>query len=137
MATLSYNEFLDKIKSITPAEENSGDEIKYELVIPNIEVKSCYKSVILECFNKYKEVVDKKKLFEALLNRDAKTFSEEITTLLQKSISYHDNKESFYYGLVLGLLNVGAYYMMLSQTANPVTEDTTLCFIRRTDLKMQ
>ena len=29
---------------------------------------------------------------------------------MDKSISYYDNKESFYHGLMLGLLEVGPYY---------------------------
>ena len=98
-----------KVISIKPAEEES-EEIKYELVIPNIEIRSCYKAVIMEYFNKHKEAVNKKKLFEALLNKDTKTFSEEVTHLLQRSVSFYDNSESFYHGLVLGLLETGAYY---------------------------
>ena len=102
-----------KVISIKPTEEES-EETKYELVIPNIEIKSCYKAVIMEYFNKYKESVNKKKLFEALLNKDTRAFSEEVTHLLQRSVSFYDNSESFYHGLVLGLLETGAYYRIES-----------------------
>lgn len=99
-----------KVKSVVSVSNDSGEEAIYELVIPNIEIKSCYKSVIMEYFNKYKESVDKKRLFEALLNKDTKTFSDEITKLLEKSISYYDNKESFYHGLIAGLLSEEASF---------------------------
>ena len=103
-----------KVKSVGQMDKDSGDEVIYELIIPNIEVKSCYNSVIMEYFNKYKKSVNKKKLFEALLNKDAETFSQEITQLLDKSISYYDNKESFYHGLIAGLLSEESGFKVLS-----------------------
>ena len=85
----------------TVSSRKDGTKTYYSLVIPNLEIKDCYTEVIMEYFNKYKKSVNKKKLFEALLNKDTETFSQEITQLLDKSISYYDNKESFYHGLMI------------------------------------
>ena len=104
----SFLFFTGYLKVISLRQE--GTKIYYNLVIPNLEIQDCYTDVIREYFDKYKEKFDKKKLFEALLNKDAEHFSKEVTELLGKSISYYDNKESFYHGLILGLLNVGTYY---------------------------
>ena len=99
----SFLFFTGYLKVISLRQE--GTKIYYNLVIPNLEIQDCYTEVIQEYFNKYKESVNKKKLIEALLNKDAEGFSKEITVLLEKSISYHDNKESFYHGLIAGLLS--------------------------------
>ena len=103
-----------KMETVNEAEEYSGEENKYTLVIPNVEVKYCYKSVIREYFNEYKSEVNKAKLFEMLLNKDAEGFAGEITKLLQRSISFFDSNESFYHGLVAGLISPGAYFELKS-----------------------
>ena len=48
--------------------------------------------------------------WEALLDGDAEGFSEQITKLLKRSISFYDNKESFYHGLISGLLTGAGDY---------------------------
>lgn len=94
--------------------ERVDDRTRYSLVIPNKEIKSCYVDIIRRYFDIYKRDVDKKRLFKCLLERNPEGFAEQITELLGRSISYYDSTESFYYGLISGLLAGNMYYEMKS-----------------------
>ena len=65
----SFLFFTGYLKVISSRQE--GTKTYYSLEIPNLEIKDCYTDVIMEYFNKYKDAVDKKKLFEALLNKSS------------------------------------------------------------------
>ena len=91
-----------------------GNKLMYELVIPNIEIHDCYTDIIMQYFDAYKKEIDKDDLYKSLLSGDAAGFAATITKLLKSSISFYDNTESFYHGLVSGLLAGNAYYEMKS-----------------------
>ncbi|MDD6485185.1 MAG: AAA family ATPase, partial [Clostridiales bacterium] len=93
-----------KVKEVVQTGEETGDTALYSLVIPNLEIKSCYKDIIMQYFNKYKREINKDELYKALLSNDAAGFAAPITKLLKSSISFYDNTEAFYHGLVSGLL---------------------------------
>ena len=95
-----------KIKSVKKA----GTKALYSLVIPNLEIHDCYTDIIMQYFNAYKRAINKDDLYTALLSRDAAGFAEPITKLLKASISFYDNTEAFYHGLVSGLLAGNIYY---------------------------
>ena len=103
-----------RLNGIVKSGNYTGDETVFSLVIPNLEIKRCYTAVIMDYFEKYKKAVNKDELYKLLLCKDAKGFAERITELLQKSISYHDNTESFYHGLIAGLLSGNIYYRVVS-----------------------
>ena len=103
-----------KVKELVWSDEDTGEPPVYSLVIPNIEVRSCYKQIIIEYFNTYKSAVNRDELYKALLAGDAEGFAGIITELLKKSISYYDNAEQFYHGLIAGLLANNIYYKMVS-----------------------
>lgn len=92
----------------------SGTKVLYSLVIPNLEIHDCYTDIIMRYFEEYKKDIDKDELFKALLNRDAIGFAEQITKLLSRTISFYDRTESFYHGLISGLLAGNAYYKVES-----------------------
>ena len=95
-----------KIESVKKA----GTKALYSLVIPNLEIHDCYTDIIMQYFNAYKRAINKDDLYTALLNRDAVGFAAPITQLLKSSISFYDNTEAFYHGLVSGLLAGNIYY---------------------------
>ena len=99
-----------KIKEIVKTGELTGEPTIYSLVIPNLEIKSCYTDIIIQYFEIYKKAINKDNLYKALLGRNAQDFAEQITDLLRKTISYYDSTESFYYGLISGLLSGNVYY---------------------------
>ena len=95
-----------KIESV----KKVGTKALYSLVIPNLEIHDCYTDIIMQYFNANKRAVNKDELYKALLSRDAAGFAEPITQLLKSSISFYDNTEAFYHGLVSGLLAGNIYY---------------------------
>lgn len=86
----------------------------YTLVIPNKEILHCYRKIIMNYFEKKRESVDRRALYTALLSGDAEGFARIITELLSAGISYHDRSESFYHGLISGLLANNPYYELRS-----------------------
>ena len=109
-----------KIKEIVKTGEVIGEPTIYSLVIPNLEIKSCYTDIIIQYFEIYKKAINKDNLYKALLGRNAQDFAEQITDLLRKTISYYDSTESFYNGLISGLLSGNVYYKVES---NRETDD--------------
>lgn len=103
-----------KIKEIVKTGELTGETTIYSLVIPNLEIKSCYTDIIIQYFEIYKKAINKDNLYKALLGRNAQDFAEQITDLLKKTISYYDSTESFYHGLISGLLSGNVYYKVES-----------------------
>lgn len=103
-----------RIDKVLYTGEDTGSEAIYSLKIPNLEIKSCYKKIIMQYFDTYKRAVNKDDLYKALLSGDADGFAEPITKLLKSSISFYDNTESFYHGLVSGLLSGNFDYSMKS-----------------------
>ena len=99
-----------KIDKVVSTGEAVGEPSVYSFVIPNLEIKSCYKEIIIEYFRQYKREVDKNELYKSLLSKDADGFANQITDLLSKSISYYDSTEQFYHGLISGLLSGNIYY---------------------------
>ena len=103
-----------KIKEIVKTGEVIGEPTIYSLVIPNLEIKSCYTDIIIQYFEIYEKAINKDNLYKALLGRNAQDFAEQITDLLRKTISYYDSTESFYHGLISGLLSGNVYYKVES-----------------------
>ena len=91
-----------------------GTKALYTLIIPNLEIHDCYTDIIVQYFDQYQSEMNKDILWKSLLERDTEVFAGEITKLLQKSISFYDHTESFYHGLIAGLLSGNAYYKAVS-----------------------
>ncbi|MDY3031806.1 MAG: AAA family ATPase, partial [Clostridia bacterium] len=103
-----------RINKLLETGETTGNGAVYSLIIPNMEIKSCYKDIIMQYFDAYKKEIDKDDLYKSLLSGDAVGFANPITKLLKSSISFYDNTESFYHGLVSGLLAGNTDYEMKS-----------------------
>ena len=103
-----------KLNNVVKSGEETGEQTVYSLTIPNLEIKSCYREIIMQYFDRCKKEVDREALLKALLDGDAEGFAEQISKLLKRSISFYDNKESFYHGLVSGLLTGAGDYKVES-----------------------
>lgn len=81
-----------------------GETIYVTLAIPNTEVRYIYKNKILEWFQERLKEKDLQGLYDSIILADGGRFQNELTALLRESISFYDNKEAFYHGFLLGLL---------------------------------
>ena len=79
-------------------------ENKYQLIIPNKEVYEIYKQTFMSYFEDY-TFVRKEDLYQSLIKGDVDHANEILGDILSRSISYFDNKESFYHGFLLGLFS--------------------------------
>lgn len=74
------------------------------LTIPNAEVRYIYKTKILDWFRKQLQEKNMRGLYDSIASADVSGFQSELTKILRESISFYDNKEAFYHGFLLGLL---------------------------------
>ncbi len=82
---------------------------EYRLVIPNREINHVFDQQIKRCF--YRKIGSNlMTLYKALSEADARTVEEQLNASMRESISFMDGgnsdeqKESFYHGLLLGML---------------------------------
>ena len=113
MPELTYREMdnIDNIYSfllftgyLKIGKEIDRSEDMYELKIPNEEVRKVYMNQFEVAFKEYTNA-RKDMLMQYLLEGKAIEVNNILNDILERSISYYDNKESFYHGLLLGLLS--------------------------------
>ena len=80
------------------------DYNEYELIIPNREVLEIYKQSFLTFFSHFTRE-RKNTLYTYLVEGKTKEANQLLNEILAKSISYYDNKESFYHDFLIGLFN--------------------------------
>ena len=76
----------------------------YELVIPNREVREIYQRSFMKYFRSYVET-RKSDFVNALLEGNASIAQKLLGDILFKHVSYFDNQENFYHGLLMGILS--------------------------------
>lgn len=81
-----------------------GDTVYVTMAIPNTEVRYIYKNKILEWFRERLREKNLRDFYDSMAAADVERFQAELTKLLRESISFYDNKEAFYHGFLLGLL---------------------------------
>lgn len=81
-----------------------GDTIYVTLAIPNLEVRYIYKNKILAWFDQKLKEKDLTPLYRAMIQGDTETLQDELSAILRETVSFYDNKEAFYHGFLLGLL---------------------------------
>ena len=95
--------------------ERMEDEMKFiKFSIPNKEVKYIFKNKILKWFNDRIKEKDFSKMYDAVVNRDAEIFQEELSDMLLETISFNDAYENFYHGFVAGVLSNMKRYLVKS-----------------------
>ena len=83
---------------------NQIDMNTYELIIPNKEVYEIYNNSFMDYFKTYTN--ERKASFvKALLEENEEAADSILSDILMKTISYYDNNEAFYHGLLMGLLS--------------------------------
>ena len=94
--------------------EQIGIKVFYELKIPNLEVKNIYDSIISSWFEKVMTSRNMNKFYEAIMNADVQTVTDEINDVLMRSISYMDYAEAFYHGIMIGMFSTLSGYRVES-----------------------
>lgn len=99
----SFLLFTGYLKQIST--ELRGSILYSTMAIPNIEVQSIYKRIIMQWFKE--QVVDnsREELLNALLEQNTAKIEDTICDWLDETISYHDEKEMYYHGFMAGLLS--------------------------------
>lgn len=85
-----------------------------EFAIPNKEVKYIFRTKILKWFNDKVKNRDFSKMYNAIINKDAEIFEEELCDMLLETISFNDAYENFYHGFTLGVLSNMKRYLIKS-----------------------
>ncbi|MDO4805579.1 MAG: AAA family ATPase [Lachnospiraceae bacterium] len=86
------------------SERTDGEKIFLTMRIPNIEIRSIYRSQISAWFNKQVKDTNKGELNKAVLEGNTDGIADYVSGLLAKSISVFDSGELFYHGFFLSLL---------------------------------
>ena len=111
MPELTYREMdnIDNIYSfllftgyLKIGKEIDRSEDMYELKIPNEEVRKVYMNQFEVAFKEYTNA-RKDMLMQYLHEGKEKEVNNILNDILERSISYYDNKESFYHGFLVGL----------------------------------
>lgn len=82
----------------------AGEAMYITMAIPNLEIRYIYKNKIMDWFREQLMGKSLEELYGSIVSEDAVGFQSELTRLLRESISFYDNKEAFYHGFLLGLL---------------------------------
>jgi len=86
----------------------------YKLQIPNKEVLSYFIDLVNTYYNNFNKTFDKDKLLKALLNKNTLEITSIINDFMKGTISFRDSKESFYHGMMFGLLSGIENYIVSS-----------------------
>ena len=119
---------------LTVADYPDGN--RYELKIPNYEVRQIFTQQVLEWFNdKARTETDKlTDLYAAFETGDAATIAEFLNSQLLDTVSFYDAHESFYHGFLLALLSTCANWRV---TSNAETgKDRSDIIVERKDRKI-
>ena len=94
--------------------ETIGDETYYDMVIPNVEIKSIYKNTIHSWFIDHVNRDSRTDILESVIHADAEKLEDLLCTWLTNTISCFDEQENYYHGFVTGLVSGFSGYMVVS-----------------------
>ena len=103
----------------------------YYLVIPNQEIKEIYTNIFDEWFTVFQNE-RRSDFINSLLAEDTDNALEILSDVLEASISYYDNYESFYHGFLIGFLQGSEYMIQSNKESGDGRFDIALVPRRRT-----
>ena len=103
----------------------------YYLVIPNQEIKEIYTNIFGEWFTVFQNE-RRSDFINSLLAEDTDNALEILSDVLEASISYYDNYESFYHGFLIGFLQGSEYMIQSNKESGDGRFDIALVPRRRT-----
>lgn len=81
-----------------------GSAIYAELAIPNKEVQYIFEEKVQNWFRERIKGRDMTPLYTAFVNKDCAALEDQINDIFEETISYMDQNEYYYHGMVAGLL---------------------------------
>lgn len=91
-------------------ERQIGEDIFLQLSIPNAEIRSIYRNMILTWYDKKVRRADMGPLFRAIDGGDCAAMGNFISEQLLDTISFFDYAENYYHGFLTGLLKTSKKY---------------------------
>lgn len=104
--------FTGYLKQVSRRLENITQYVT--MAVPNLEVEYIYRNTITSWFRDEIKVRDLTVMYQAMQAGNSEVFQQELSKLLQLSISYMDAMESFYHGFILGVLGNMKDYIVQS-----------------------
>lgn len=113
--------------------DESGKQITdtYKLVIPNKEIKTIYDNIFMKWFDEYQRV-KRNTFINELINGNVINAIDYLSDVLENSISYYDNYESFYHGFMIGFLKADGYEVKSNRESGKGRFDIALIPARKT-----
>lgn len=106
--------FTGYFKKVNEVIDEKINQKYIELKIPNEEVKYIFRTKVLKWFEQNIKTRDFTKMHNAIIERNAETFEEELSDVLLETISFNDAYENFYHGFVTGILSNMKGYIVKS-----------------------
>ncbi len=113
--------------------DENGKQITdtYKLVIPNKEIKTIYDNIFMKWFDEYQRV-KRNTFINELINGNVINAIDYLSDVLENSISYYDNYESFYHGFMIGFLKADGYEVKSNRESGKGRFDIELIPARKT-----
>ena len=116
---------------LTQVRENEIDTTLPEevvaLKIPNEEIRKIYESSVSKWFDESAVTWNRTALFEAVWNGDCERITKEMSTLLRRTISYHDYREDFYHAFLTGIFTGAGYQVHSNKEHGEGRSDVVVC----------
>jgi len=114
----SFLVFTGYLKALNKQQDE--ENIKYDLKIPNLEVRTVFKSILQNWFAESYDYAKIDLLLKSLTKGDMETFEEVLSNFILTTLSYFDtagkNVEKVYQAFMLGLfVNLSSYYEVKSE----------------------
>ena len=97
------------------------------LKIPNLEIKQIFETEVTDWFNESAPKWNRNALFEAVWHGDCDKITKEVSTLLRRTISYHDYGEDFYHAFLSGIFAGAGYRVDSNKERGEGRSDVVVC----------
>ena len=97
------------------------------LKIPNLEIKQIFETEVAEWFEESASKWNRNTLFEAVWRGDCERITGEVSTLLRRTISYHDYGEDFYHAFLSGIFAGAGYQVDSNKEHGEGRSDVVVC----------
>ena len=99
----------------------------FALTIPNEEIRYIFETTISKWFDESAKKWNREALFDAVWSGDSESITWEMSTLLRRTISYHDYREDFYHAFLSGIFTGAGYQVQSNKEHGEGRSDIVVC----------